>query len=65
MRRIELLAPGGSIESLHAAVLSGCDAIYMGGSKFSARAYANNFDDEKLKEAVDYCHIYNVKVYIL
>lgn len=64
MRRIELLAPGGSIESLHAAVLSGCDAIYMGGSKFSARAYANNFDDEKLKEAVDYCHIYNVKVYI-
>lgn len=64
MRRIELLAPGGSMESLYAAVLSGCDAIYMGGSKFSARAYANNFDDEKLKEAVDYCHIYNVKVYI-
>ncbi|GAA0123933.1 U32 family peptidase [Clostridium faecium] len=64
MRKIELLAPGGSMESLYAAVLSGCDAIYMGGSKFSARAYANNFDDEKLKEAVDYCHIYNVKVYL-
>ncbi|MGL4730245.1 MAG: DUF3656 domain-containing U32 family peptidase [Clostridium sp.] len=64
MEKVELLAPSGSIESLHAAVLSGCDAVYMGGSKFSARAYANNFDDEALKNAVDYCHIYGVKVYI-
>lgn len=64
MKKVELLAPSGSMESLYAAVLSGCDAIYMGGSKFSARAYANNFDDEDLKNAVDYCHIYGVKVYI-
>lgn len=64
MKRVELLAPGGSMESLYAAVLAGCNAIYMGGSKFSARAYANNFDDNQLIEAVDYCHIYGVKVYV-
>ena len=64
MNKVELLAPGGSMESLYAAVLSGCDAIYMGGSKFSARAYANNFNNEELRNAVDYCHMYNVKVYI-
>jgi U32 family peptidase len=61
---IELLAPSGSIESLHAAVLNGADAVYMGGTKFSARAYANNFTKEELKDVVDYCHIYGVKVYI-
>jgi U32 family peptidase len=64
MNKIELLAPGGSLESMYAAVQSGCDAIYMGGSKFSARAYANNFGDEELIKAVDYCHLYGVKVYI-
>ncbi|OPD20024.1 peptidase U32 [Clostridium botulinum] len=64
MRKIELLAPAGSIESLYAAVQAGADAVYMGGSKFSARAYANNFDDEQLKEAINYCHLYGVKVYI-
>ncbi len=64
MRRIELLAPAGSMESLYAAVQAGADAVYMGGSKFSARAYANNFDDEQLKDAINYCHLYGVKVYI-
>jgi putative protease len=64
MNKIELLAPGGSIESMYAAVQTGCDAIYMGGSKFSARAYANNLSDEELIKAVDYCHLYDVKVYI-
>ena len=64
MRRIELLAPAGSMESLYAAVQAGTDAVYMGGSKFSARAYANNFDDEQLKYAINYCHLYGVKVYI-
>ncbi|MBY6953201.1 DUF3656 domain-containing U32 family peptidase [Clostridium botulinum] len=64
MRKIELLAPAGSVESLYAAVQAGADAVYMGGSKFSARAYANNFDDEQLKEAINYCHLYGVKVYI-
>lgn len=64
MRKIELLAPAGSIESLYAAVQSGADAVYMGGNKFSARAYASNFDDEKMAEAVRYCHIYGVKVHV-
>ncbi|EJO5349527.1 U32 family peptidase [Clostridium botulinum] len=64
MDNIELLAPAGSMESLYAAVQAGADAVYMGGSKFSARAYANNFDDNQLKEAINYCHLYGVKVYI-
>ncbi len=64
MDKIELLAPGGSKESVYAAVQAGCDAIYMGGSKFSARAYASNFSEEELETIVNYCHLYNVKVYI-
>ena len=42
----------------------GADAVYIGGSKFSARAYAFNFDDENITRAVDYCHIYGVRVYV-
>jgi putative protease len=64
MERIELLAPAGSIESVYAAVQMGADAVYIGGSKFSARAYAFNFDNETLVQAVDYCHIYGVRVYV-
>lgn len=64
MRKIELLAPAGSLESLYAAVQSGADAVYLGGSKFSARAYASNFDEENMSKVVDYCHLYGVKVYI-
>lgn len=64
MDKIELLAPGGSKESVYAAVQSGADAIYMGGTKFSARAYASNFSEEELIEVVNYCHLYDVKVYI-
>lgn len=64
MNNIELLAPAGSIESLYAAVQAGADAVYLGGSKFSARAYASNFDNENMIKAVEYCHLYNVKVYI-
>ena len=64
MKKVELLAPAGSIESLYGAVNSGADAVYMGGSKFSARAYATNFHDEKMEEAVRYCHVYGVKVHV-
>ena len=64
MKKVELLAPAGSIESLYAAVQSGADAVYLGGNKFSARAYASNFDDENMTNAVNYCHLYGVKVYI-
>lgn len=64
MDKIELLAPGGSMESIYAAVQGGADAIYMGGTKFSARAYASNFGEKELIEVVTYCHMYKVKVYI-
>ncbi|MBU3144952.1 DUF3656 domain-containing protein [Clostridium sp. CF012] len=64
MDKIELLAPAGSMESVTAAVQMGADAVYIGGSKFSARAYAFNFDDENIARAVDYCHLYGVRVYV-
>lgn len=64
MEKIELLAPAGSMESIYAAVNNGANAIYLGGPKFSARAKAIEFDNEKMKEAVDYCHSYGVSVYV-
>ncbi|NMM61111.1 U32 family peptidase [Clostridium sp. P21] len=64
MNRIELLAPAGSMDSLYAAVQCGANAVYLGGNKFSARAYASNFDNENMKKAVEYCHLYEVKVYV-
>lgn len=64
MNKIELLSPAGSMESLIAAINNGADAIYLGGSKFSARAYASNFDNETMMKAVDYAHSYKVKVYV-
>jgi len=64
MDKIELLAPAGSMESVTAAVQMGADAVYIGGSKFSARAYAFNFDNENITLAVDYCHIYGTRVYV-
>lgn len=64
MEKIELLAPVGSMEALVAAIQNGCDAVYMGGKKFGARAYASNFDHETLVEAIHYAHGYGVKVYV-
>ncbi len=64
MINCELLAPAGSMESLKTAVLSGTDAVYLGGSLFNARASATNFNDDELKTAVDFCHLHRVKVYV-
>lgn len=64
MNKIELLAPAGDMDSLVAAVQAGADAIYLGGSKFSARAYASNFDEENMKKVVNYCHLYGVRVFV-
>lgn len=64
MKKLELLAPAGSYEALVAAVQNGCDALYLGGSKFGARAFANNFDDVQLKQAVQYAHRYGVRVFV-
>ncbi len=61
---IELLSPAGTWEALVAAVQNGADAVYLGGKAFNARRYAGNFDDEQLKQAVHYCHVRGVKVYL-
>lgn len=63
-KRVELLAPVGSMDSLFAAVENGADAVYLGGKLFNARQFASNFDYEELKSAVEYAHLRNVKVYI-
>ena len=60
----ELLAPAGGFSQLRAAVLNGADAVYMGGSLFNARMRADNFGDEEMKEAVEYAHLRNVKLYV-
>lgn len=64
MKIPELLAPVGSKEALKAAIQNGADAVYLGGTMFSARQYANNFDRDELREAFDYAHIRGVKVYV-
>ena len=64
MINCELLAPAGSTKSLEAAVLSGTDAVYLGGSLFNARASAVNFNDEELEKAVEFCHLRKVKIYV-
>ena len=60
----ELLAPVGSFDALKAAVQNGANAVYLGGKEFSARASANNFDRDELKEAVRYAHIRGVQVFV-
>lgn len=62
--RIEILAPAGGYDSVVAAVRSGADAVYVGEKMFSARASAQNFDEEELTKAVAYCHIHGVKLYV-
>ncbi len=64
MSRFELLAPAGSIESLKAAVNAGADAVYIGGSAFGARAYAENPEEDALIEGIRYCHVRNRRVYL-
>lgn len=61
---LELLAPGGSFEGMKAAVNAGADAIYMGGTKFGARAYAQNPEEKNLLAAMDYCHLHERKLYL-
>ena len=61
-KRVELLAPVGSMDSMVSAVNNGCDAIYLGGKDFNARQSANNFTNEELNYIIDYCHKRGVKV---
>ena len=64
MNKYEILAPAGAKEQLKAAVICGADAVYLGAGNFNARRNADNFSEEDLKEAVKYCHLRNVKVYV-
>ena len=60
----ELLSPAGSMECLLAAVEGGADAVYIGGKSFGARAYAKNFEIAEIEEAVRYCHLFGVHLYV-
>ena len=60
----ELLSPVGNMESMYCAIHNGCDAIYLGGKKFGARAFADNFTNEEIVYAIRYCHLYGVKIYV-
>ena len=64
--RAELLAPAGSLSVCKAAVFAGADAVYMGGQKFSARAFAESSlsEEDELLSAIDFCHLYGVKLYM-
>ena len=64
MKKPELLAPVGSKEALIAAVSAGCDAVYLSGKKYGARAFASNFSFDDIIDVVKYCHLYGVKVYV-
>ena len=64
MKKPELLAPAGNMESLKVAIEAGADAIYLGGYMFGARSFAGNFSNDEIKEAVIYAHLYGVKIYV-
>ena len=63
-KKVEILAPAGSYESMTAAVNAGADAVYIGGSRFGARAYANNLDEEAMLRAIDYVHLHGCRLYM-
>ena len=63
-KRAELLAPAGSYPALEAAFRAGADAVYLGGQKFGARAYADNLDTDQMKEAIRYAHIHGRQLYL-
>lgn len=63
-RQVEILAPAGSYESMVAAVNAGADAVYIGGSRFGARAFADNLDEDRMLKAIDYVHLHGCKLYL-
>lgn len=64
MKKVELLAPAGSFESFLGAVHAGADAVYIGGQKYGARAYAENFTQEEVCLAIRYAHLFGKKLYL-
>ena len=64
MKNFELLAPAGNFDKLKTALYFGADAVYVGGASFSLRAFADNFSDEELEQAVKYTHEKGKKIYV-
>ncbi len=65
MKKMEILSPAGDFETLKYAIEAGCDSIYFGGKQYGARHYATNFSNEEIIEAIKYCHLRDVRVYIV
>lgn len=63
-KKVELLAPAGNVEAFYGAVHAGADAIYLGGNRFGARAYAENFSEDELVDCIRYAHLLGRKVYL-
>lgn len=63
-QQVEILAPAGSYESMTAAIAAGADAVYIGGSRFGARAYADNLGEDRMLEAIDYAHLHGCHLYM-
>lgn len=64
MNKVELLAPAGDFSCLKAAIEAGCDAVYIGGKLFGARAFSSNFTDDEIIKVINYAHLFGVKVYV-
>lgn len=64
MKKVELLAPAGSLQALHGVIRAGADAIYLGGQEYSARAYAENFSDDEIYQAIRLAHLHGRKIYL-
>ncbi len=64
MKKTELLCPAGNMEALKAAIHNGADAVYISGKNFGARKFADNFNEHEIIEAINYAHLYDVKIYI-
>ena len=64
MKNHELLVPAGNMDCLRQAVFNGCDAVYLACKNFGARKFANNFDNDEIVEAIHFCHLYGVKIYV-
>ena len=64
MKKVELLAPAGNYEGFLGAIHAGADAVYIGGKKYGARAYAENFTEEEVCLAIRYAHLFDRKLYL-
>ena len=64
MKKVELLAPAGNFDGLKGAIKAGADAVYLGGRLFGARAYADNFSEEEICDAIHMAHVFGRKIYL-